>query len=331
MKVFVTGADGMLGSSLVRVLLSRGHEVCALIHPDFSTGTLDGLGIRKFNGSILNLAELETFVTGYDAVIHAAASTSTWPSRSEAVRRVNIEGTANIIEASLKTGIRRFIYVGSGSSVNTAPDAGNRYAFPGAKYRLDYIDSKYCALQLVMEAASRRQLPALAVLPTYMIGPYDSLPGSGKMIIALATGKLKFYTRGGRNFVASADVAVATANALEKEETGKWYIAGNENLTYREFLSKAAEVVGRPAPKIPVPGWLVKTIGIAGELAARITGKAPMLSYPMARISCDTHFVQSHEAVAGLGMPQTPIEEAIKECYEWFENNGYLKTNDYDK
>lgn len=324
MKVFVTGADGMLGSSLVRVLLDRGADVSVLIHPASKGITLEGLPVERYSGDVLDPVSLGRFISGYDAVIHAAASTSTWPSRSALVRRINIEGTANVIEASLAAGVRRFIYVGSGSSVNAAPVPGSRYPFPAARYRLDYIDSKYCALQLVMEAASKRGLPALAVLPTFMIGPYDTLPGSGKMILAVASGRLKFYTSGGRNFVSSSDVAVATANALEKGLTGKWYIAGNENLTYREFFTKVASVVGRPRPRIMMPGWLVKGFGLAGELTGRLLHRAPLLSYPMARISCDRNWVQSDDAVRELAMPQTDIEVAIAECYQWFVTHGYV-------
>jgi dihydroflavonol-4-reductase len=262
-----------------------------------------------------------------DAMIHAAASTAVWPSRSEMVRKINVDGTRNIVEAALRHKIGRMIYVGSGSSVNAPGAPDSRYKFPGAKYGLDYIDSKYDALNLVLDAVRDRGLPALAVLPTFMIGPYDSLPGSGKMILALAQGKLKFYTRGGRNFIYVGDVAKAIVNGLTMGEPGSYYIAGNENLTYREFFTKVAGIVSKPAPKILIPDFLVKLAGLMGSLSGAMLKKEPLLTYPMARISCDKQYVSGDKCVAELGMPRTSMDTAVHECYTWFVENNYLKKN----
>jgi dihydroflavonol-4-reductase len=325
MRVLITGGDGMLGSSLVRILLDQKYDVSVLIHPSSKSNTLDNLNIVKYCGCILEKDTIDKAVYGHDVIIHAAASTDVWPARSEKVRRINIEGTKNIIASALENKIKRFIYIGSGSSVNVqcaSPDS--KYDFPGAKYGLDYIDSKYIALNMVMDAVRLQGLPALAILPTFMIGPYDSLPGSGRMIQTLATGKLKFYTKGGRNFVYTRDVANAIANSLQMGQIGKCYIAGNENLSYKVFFSKVAQIVGQKEPKIKVSGWLVKTFGYLGDISGIILKKPPLLTYPMARISVEDNFVTCDDAVKELNMPQTKIEEAISDCYNWFIQNGYL-------
>lgn len=315
----------MLGSSLVRILLEKKYNVSVFIHPSSKSTTLDSLDIVKYYGCILEKDTIDKAVHGQDIIVHAAASTDVWPARSEKVRRINIEGTKNIIASALENKIKRFIYIGSGSSVNvqcSTPDS--KYDFPGAKYGLDYIDSKYIALNIVMEAVRQKGLPALAILPTFMIGPYDSLPGSGRMIQTLATGKLKFYTKGGRNFVYTKDVANAIANGVHMGQIGKCYVAGNENLSYKEFFSKVAGIVGQKEPKIKVSGWLVKTFGYLGDISGIILKKPPLLTYPMARISVEDNFVTCDDAVKELNMPQTKIEEAILDCYNWFIQNGYL-------
>lgn len=315
----------MLGSSLVRILLDQKHDVSVLIHPSSKSNTLDGLNITKYLGCILEKVTIDKAVQGKDVIIHAAASTDVWPARSEKVRSINIEGTKNIIASALENKIKRFIYIGSGSSVNAQCSSPNsKYDFPGAKYGLDYIDSKYIALNLVMDSVRQDGLPALAILPTFMIGPYDSLPGSGRMIQTLATGKLKFYTKGGRNFVYTRDVANAIANSLQMGQIGKCYIAGNENLSYKVFFSKVAGIVGQKEPTIRVSGWLVKSFGYLGDISGIILNKAPLLTYPMARISVEDNFVTCEDAVKELNMPQTKIEEAISDCYNWFIQNGYL-------
>jgi dihydroflavonol-4-reductase len=116
MKILVTGADGLLGSNLVRELLKRGHQLRAFVQPGRQQKTLEGLTIEKFPGNLLNADEVLTSSEGCDAVIHCAASTSVWPTRSEIVNKVNIEGTKNIIHAVQKNNIQRMIYVGTANS-----------------------------------------------------------------------------------------------------------------------------------------------------------------------------------------------------------------------
>ena len=324
MKVLVTGADGLLGSNLIRLLLKRGYEVNVLIHPSSKSKSLDGLDIGKYYGDILKIESMEEAFKSVDAVIHIAALTNIWPARSEIVNRVNIEGTKMIIKLVLKYKLKRMIYIGSASSVNTVGDSGDN-TFAGLKFGLDYIDSKYYALKAVMDAVRNDNLPAIAILPTFMIGPFDSLPSSGKMIIAVAKGKLKFYSSGGRNIVYVNDVATAIANSLEMGEMGKAYVAGNENLSYKSLFSKVSGVVGRKAPKIKIPNWTILGIGKLGDIVGNAIHKPPLISYPMARISCENQFAISNDAITDLKMPQTPIEIAVEECYLWFKENGYCK------
>lgn len=324
MNILLTGADGMLGSNLVRLLLERGHEISVFLHPSSKSKTLNALNFKnRYTGDILKPETIDAAMDGVDVIIHAAALTNIWPNRSEKVRRVNIEGTQNMINAALRHNIKRFIYIGSGSSVNAENTSNSKYPFPGAKFGLDYIDSKFEALNLVLDAAKNKNLPALAVLPTFMIGPYDSLPGSGKMILALAQGKLKFFTGGGRNYVYVKDVATAVANSLQMGQIGKYYIAGNENLSYQSFFKKVALIVNKPVPTIQIPCWIAKAVGFFGSAYGDIFKKEPLITYPIARISCENQFVQSDDAVNELKMPQTSIELAIKDCYKWFQENRY--------
>lgn len=324
MRVLITGADGMLGSNLVRLLIERGHTVSVLIHPSSRSLTLENLRITKYLGDILKPGTLISAVAGNDVVIHAAASTRIWPARSETVRRINIEGTRNIIEAAIKCNIKRFIYIGSGASVKMNGDSSGRHISPGPGYGLDYIESKHEALKLVMDAVASRGLPALAILPTFMIGPYDSLPGSGRMIQAYARGKIRFHTSGGKNFIHVMDVATAIANSLEMGRIGAYYITGNENMTYRTFFKKVAMATGRPETKILVPDWLMKTFGWFGTVSGKMLNREPLLTYQAAKLACVRQYVDDDSAVEELGMPRTDIDTAIRECYDWFLENGYL-------
>lgn len=327
MKILVTGADGLLGSNLVRELLTRGDGVRAFVRPNHPHKTLDGLNIEKAFGNLLNPEEVIKSSFGCDAVIHCAANTSVWPVRSEMVNRVNIEGTRNIVNAVFQNKIKRLIYIGTANSFGfgskDAPGVENN-PYKSEKYGLDYMDSKYKAQQFILNEVKENKLPAIIVNPTFMFGPYDSTPSSGAMIVALYKGKVPGYTTGGRNYVCAKDAAVAIANALTKGRVGECYILGNQNLSYQEAFRKIATTIGVKPPAIPIPSLLAKLYGGIGSAMGKITGKAPAISYPLSRIACDEHYYSPAKAIRDLDLPQTPIEVGIKECFEWLKGNGYI-------
>lgn len=322
MRILVTGATGLLGSNLVRLLLSKNYEVSVFLQIGSFTGSLEGLNINRYYGDILNTESLENAVKQNDIVIHAAAITELWPSRSKLTREVNINGTKNVVDAVLKFKLKRLIYIGSASSFNTVSVADNQ--FPGAKFGLDYIDSKYTALNLVLNAVKNDHLPALAILPTFMIGPFDYKPSSGKLIIGLVKNKIRFYTDGGKNFIYVRDVAIAIVNSIEMGAIGKFYIAGNENLSYNDFFKKVSHTVHVKSPDKKISNYIILLYGFLSSIIGNVFRVKPLISYPMARISCDQQYVSSDDTVNELKMPQTNIEIAIKESYDWLKSNNKL-------
>lgn len=316
----------MLGSNLVRELLGRGHEVRAFLLPNSPSKSLDGLPIEKVYGNILQADDLEKAFAGCHAVVHTAANTNIWPNRSEIVRKVNIDGTRNMLVAAKAAKAQRFIFIGTANSFgfgSKASPGDETRTYQSAKYGLDYMDSKYEAQQLVLAAHQEEGLPALTINPTFMLGPYDSKPGAGAMILAIYQQKVPGFAVGGRNYVYVKDVAVAIANGLTKGRPGECYIAGHHNMDYREAFTKIAETIGVKPPKITIPPALSKAYGGISTALARLTGKAPTVSLAMARISCDEHYFTAAKAVRELEMPQTDIEVAILESFNWLKDNGY--------
>lgn len=327
MKILLTGADGFLGTNITRELLGRGYQVRAFIQPGRPAELLDDLDIEKVEGDILHPEEIAKAIEGCDALIHAAANTSVWPARSAIIRKVNIEGTRNVVEAAVKTGVKRMVYIGTANTFGFGDekDPGHEEKpYSAAKYKVDYLDSKYEAHQVVVDAIKNKGLPCVIVNPTFMFGPYDSKPSSGAMIVGVYQNKVPGYTPGGRNFIKVRDAAAGVANALTKGEVGECYILGNINLTYKEIFTKIATVTGAKPPRLPLPAWIVAVFGLFNSALASITGKPPTVSYQMARISNDKHFFTAKKAVKHLDLPQNPIEEGIKECFEWLKEHGYL-------
>jgi len=181
------------------------------------------------------------------------------------------------------------------------------------------------AQELVLNAVKEKGLDAVVVNPTFMIGPYDATPSSGTMILKIYNNKVPGYTYGGKNFVAVKDVAVGISNAIAKGQKGECYILGNENLNYKEAFRKIAEVVGVRGPKRKVSTFLARFIGTLNGFGARIFKYKPGITYPIAVLGTEEHYYSSAKARKELELPETPIEFAIKECFDWFKANGYIK------
>jgi dihydroflavonol-4-reductase len=325
-KVLVTGADGLLGSHVVRLLIQRGYRVSALILPNRKTKTLSGLDIELVEGNVLDEKSVVSAMDGVDFVIHIAALTYIYPDDNPSVRAVNIDGTEVILKCIKKHGIKRLVYVGSANSFGPCSEGGiadETSPFIGFKYQNDYILSKYTALQKVLENA-KEGLNIVAVAPTFMLGAYDALPGSGAMIIALHERKVPGFAPGGKNYVCTKDVAVGIVNALTMGQSGAAYILGHENLSYEAAFRKIAEVIAVRPPRFIIPRWLLLGYGFLMEQVNKWLGKSPMVSYTMARLACDNFYYSPQKAIAELHLPQTPIEEGIKEAFDWFKENGYL-------
>jgi len=329
MRVLVTGPDGVLGSNLVRELLTRHYEVSVFLLKETKAQTLNGLAINRLYGNVLNPSDLDLCFQNQDVVIHCAAATNVFPARNASVNRVNIEGTQNVIDAALKHKIQRLIYVGTANSFGfgeTLDNLGKEFSpYKSSKYGLDYMDSKMHAQEMILNAVKLRQLPALVVNPTFMIGPYDSKPSSGIMVMALHKGKIPGYTAGGKNYIAVKDAAVAIANSLTMGKIGECYILGNENLSYQEAFEKISKAIGVNPPKRKLNTFMVIAYGRINSFFATVFKYYPSVTKELAIISCDSHFYSAEKAKNELALPQTPIEVAAKECFDWFVSNGYIK------
>lgn len=327
-KIFVTGGDGMLGSNICRELLKQGYQIKVACLRDTKSNTLDELKIEKVYGDILDKKFLIREMRGCNSVIHIAANTTVWPRHLKTINEVNIQGTSNIADAVQALKLHCMVHIGTANSFGhgSKKNPGNEHSpFGAAMYRMDYIDSKLTAQKMLLERHKREGLPVVIINPTFMIGPYDTGPSSGKMLIGLYQGAIPAYSKGGKNFVCATDVAVAAVNALKMGRKGECYIAGNENLEFKEFFRKACAVLDKPFRMRAAPELLILMLGAFNSVLARVTGKPPRISFTMARMSTIGQYFSSEKAQKELNMPQTPIEKGIKQSIGWFKVNGYIK------
>lgn len=330
----VTGADGFLGSNIVRELIKRQYQVIAFVETSRNAETIKGLQyVTLKRGDILEKEDVLEAMAGCDFVIHAAASTSVFPARSALVREINIEGTKNVIAAVVQHGIRRMIHVGSANTFGFGSKdkpGDETYSYACTRFQSDYMDSKKEAHYEVLKGVKNYNLPAIVICPTFMLGSFDTKPSSGAMIAAIHGENLPGYTKGGRNYIYVKDVAIGIVNALSQGRIGEAYILGNANLNYKEAFSLIASTIGVRPPKRLLPVWIARAYGWYGSMMYNLFGLRPTVDYSMAAIACEGFYYTSDKAIQELRLPQTPIQVAILESYEWLKTNNLLPKSNND-
>ncbi len=326
-KVLITGATGLLGSNVAAELVERGFQVRALLRKSSNTIAIHDIPCEKYYGDITNAQSVSEAVEGCDFVIHSAANTSQWGADMTAHDSVNVLGTQYVIKAVKTHNIRRFIHVSTANTMRPGSlnQPGNeQHSFSYGDSATKYIATKHEAEQLVLDAANQG-VPALVVNPTFMIGPRDAKPSSGKMILYYMRNPLIVCPSGGKNFVPVRDAAVAIANALEQGQIGARYLLAGANLDYETFFEMVAEATGSGKPTLTAPGWLLKGIGRIGDVIQYFTREPISFTYANTSLLTIDNFYTASKAIRELDMPQTPINKGIQEAVEWFTRHEYLK------
>lgn len=326
MKVFVTGATGFLGASIVRELLKDGRDVRVLVRAGSDTSNLKGLDVELWTGDLRDSDSLKAGLHGCDTLYHAAADYRLWTRTPQEMYRINVDGTAAILEAALQNSLSRVIYT---SSVGTLGNPGD--GTPGREdtpVTLNDMVGHYKKSKFLAEREAEkfivRGLPLVIVNPSTPIGPFDIKPTpTGKIIVDFLNRKMPAYLDTGLNIIAVEDCARGHILAGEKGRIGQKYILGNANLTMQQIFGMLEEITGLSAPRVRLPYTPILLAAYVNEAIASITGKAPLIPLAGVQMAAKFMFFDPSKAVKELGLPQTSAKEALKRAVEWFRQNGY--------
>jgi dihydroflavonol-4-reductase len=258
MKVAVTGATGFLGLALVERLRAEGHEVSALVRAGAAPAARDALarlGACAVPGDLFDAAALRALAGGADLVVHSAAVIGYRRRLVPAMRRTNVEGTRQVLDAVRVAGAGRLLHVSSIAAVGISPSRtllDEDTPYNAACLRAAYFDTKHAAEALVLDAA-REGLDAVVVNPAAIYGP-SLVPGNSSRLVAqIAAGRLRAAPEGGINVVPLATVLDGVLAAARLGRSGRRYILGGENLELRELVVRVARAAGRTLRPWRVP------------------------------------------------------------------------------
>jgi dihydroflavonol-4-reductase len=327
MKAFITGGTGFIGANLIRLLLTQGYEVRALVRPSSSLDTLQGLDVELVQGDLLDPA-LGQQMQGCQILFHVAAHYSLWQADRHKLNRNNIEGTGNVLAAARAARIERTVYTSSVAAIGTGAageSVDETHQSPVETLIGHYKKSKYWAEQEALKAVGMGQ-DVVIVNPTSPIGPWDIKPTpTGDIILRFLRRQMPFYLDTGLNFVHVQDVAWGHLLALQVGKTGERYILGNQNLTLKALLDQLEQQTGLPAPRRSLPAWIPYSVAWIDETLLTRLGKSAAVPIDGVRMARQYMFYDCRKAIQLLQLPQTPISIALTDAVDWFVSQGMVK------
>ena len=327
MATLVTGATGFIGSHIARKLVERGEHVKILLRKSSQTENIDDIDVERVYGDVLDPESIKEALKDCDTLYHTAGVASFRKEDYQKMEDINVQGTANVMNAALDAGIKKAVHTSSIAAIGT--DLKGGIANEDTKYELEYLGVKYLdtkrrAEEVALEM-SKKGLPVVVVNPATVIGTGDIYLSSTAFILWFYKKKYPGYMDGTLNMVDVEDVAEGHILAAEKGKVGERYILGNANFTLLELFKLLEELTGIPRPKMKIPYFMALA---SGYFVERILG----MSFPnYSTMDVDSvklsklrwHF-DSSKAINELGYKPTDIKDSIKNTVLWFKENGHF-------
>ncbi|MBU0598622.1 SDR family oxidoreductase [Patescibacteria group bacterium] len=328
--IVITGATGHIGNVLVRRLLAQGKtNIRTLILPGEDTGSLTGLSIELVKGDITNYESLVKAFTGAEQVYHLAGVIAISGGREHLMEKVNVGGTQNVINACLQCGVKKILYTSTIHAIKEPPkgqQVTERLPFLPDEKKEGYDKSKARATLEVIKAIKEKNLNAVIVCPSGVIGPYDfKISKMGELFIQLVNKKLKAYVDGSYDFVDVRDVARGMTLAMDKGRTGETYLLTGQQITVKQIMEAVEQATGVPAPTTKLPIWLAYLSAFFAPLYYKLARMKPLYTRYSIHTLASNSNASNAKAKQELGYTTRPIEQSIKDSLQWLKENDKIK------
>lgn len=320
----VTGASGLVGMHLLKELLKQGDDVVALyrtaIPAQFTSA--ENERITWVRGDILDVVLLVDVMKDCNKVYHCAGMVSFNPSNADQLLKINVEGTANVVNAALAAGVKRLVHVSSVAALGRKRN--NTTVTENVKWEDSanpsvYGMSKYLGELEVWRAISEG-LNAVIVNPVIILGLSEWGTGSSAMF-RNAYDEFPWYTEGTSGFVDATDVAKAMVLLMGTAIAEQRFILSAENWSYRFVFTEMATAFGKKPPSRKVNPLLASIVWRIERVKSFLTGKEALLTKETAATAQQKVYFDNHKILHALpGFAFKPVGETIRECCA-----GYLK------
>lgn len=326
--IAVSGASGFLGSYVVCMLLEKGNQVRAFKRENSNLNEFEFIFSTYFSdknfhqqlknkliwvvADVLDVSLLDEALNDVDEVYHCAAIVSFLQKHREKMMDVNVEGTKNMVNISLRKGIEKFCHVSSIAALGrekSGDEITEKSKWSESKNNSNYAISKHKA-EMEVWRAIEEGLNAVIVNPGVILGAGDWNKGSCKLFQLVWNG-MPFYTLGANGYVDVKDVAKAMIELMEKNILKERFVLVSENLQMKNYLDSVAEKFGKKKPTIEAGKIFSKIAWRVDALKSLFTGKEPSITRETARASQNKFYYNSNKIIHKINFKFTPMNETI--------------------
>lgn len=336
-KLFiVTGANGHLGNTIVRMLKNQNVMIRGLILPSDSDKMLRNLGVDVYRGDVRKPQTLEAiFDTSmiYDEellvyVIHAAGIVSIAQKKNPILEEVNVHGTMNVCNLALLHHVHRFIYISSVHAIPELPDPeiiSETTTFSPDLVHGAYAKTKATATSYVLNQV-KNGLNAIVIHPSGIIGPYDFGKAHMTMMIEdYLNGYLTSRIKGAYDFVDVRDVASGIIQATISGQVGSCYILSGNHVSLKELFAELKLLSGKKLKINVLPMWFAKITAPLAELFYKFRKLPPIYtSYSLYTLESNSHF-SNEKARRELNYVPRSLNETLYDTLTWLVQENRVK------
>ncbi|MBX2967662.1 MAG: NAD-dependent epimerase/dehydratase family protein [Cyclobacteriaceae bacterium] len=324
--IAITGANGLLGSFVVRKLHEANVPVIAIKRAGSNTSQLADLPLTWRTADILDPLSLQEAFQGVTGVIHCAAVVSFSPRDKEKLMTVNVAGTKNVVDACLVSGVTRVLHVSSVAALGRQKNemlVNESSAWVDSPYNSAYGLSKYKA-ELEVFRGQEEGLKTVIINPSVILSQ-GNWNRSSAQLFKYAWRQRPFYSDGSFNYVDVRDVAQHIQQLYFSELQGERFISNAGAISIKDFFQKVATLFNKRAPYIKVSKPVLKALAMAELWRSYLTGSTPLITRETAR-TAGTHFSYTSDKIKRTIQAEfQTIDETLAWCAEFYRKQMELK------
>lgn len=323
MRVFVTGANGHIGSHVVRSAVRRGWHVIAFVREGADLRGLAGVDVELRRGDLLDAAAVKAAMEGADAVIHVGAAHRMVAKDAAAITEPAVSGTRNVLDAMKARGLRRLVYTSTGATIGFTRDPARpldeSHFFRAPKGA--YTRGKVEAEQLVLGAS---HVDAVVLNPSGVFGPGDwRITPATRGLIGVLQGDPALF---GLHLTDVRDVGEGHAVALERGEPGTRTLLVGDGFLPAQLAATFAEVTGIKPSTFRPPGFLLRFVVGRAEKQALAHGTDAAATVEALEDLAGGHLLyDGTRARERLGLQWRPGREVLRDAVRWLLARDALK------
>lgn len=318
-KLLVTGGTGFLGSYIIKALIAKGYAVRAIRRSNklpFYIPKEIFDKVEWVDGDILDVISLEEAMQGINTVIHSAAIVSFHKRDRELMYQVNVEGTANVVNAALEQNVKRLIHISSVAALGRTMIGGSvneEKKWEESKANTHYAKSKYKGELEVWRGISEG-LNGVVLNPSTILG-YGDWNTSSCAIFKNIYEEFKWYAPGLNGFVDVEDVARAVAAILESNINEQRFIVNGDTWAFKKLMDTIADNFGKKRPSRQSTAFLLNLAWRMEKVKSFFSRKNPLLTRETARIAMSKTYFDNEKLLKTLpGFSYTPLEQTIRQA-----------------